>query len=136
MRIRPLLLAALLCASTGSAIAQTATTDAEATPHRMLDQLDAGDYAAVTATFYPQMTAALSADALRQVQTQIEAAGPVTSRDAPRGTQLQGMTVVVTRVHRAQASLMRPSRSTPKVAWPACTSRRSPRHPDGRYRRR
>ncbi|MDR6992087.1 DUF3887 domain-containing protein [Luteimonas sp. 3794] len=105
IRVRSLPLAALLCASTGSAIAQTATTDAEATAHRVLDQLDAGDYAAVTATFYPQMTAALSADALRQVQTQIEAAGPVTSRNAPRGTQQQGMTVVVTRFQLAQASL-------------------------------
>jgi len=105
MRTRSLLLAALLCATTGSAIAQTATSDAEATATRVLEQLDAGDYAAVTATFDPQMTAALSADALRQVQTQIEAAGPVTSRDAPRVTQQQGMTVVVTRIHRAQASL-------------------------------
>jgi hypothetical protein len=105
MRTRSLLLAALLCATTGSAIAQTATSDSEATATRVLEQLDAGDYAAVTATFDPQMRAALSADALRQVQTQIEAAGPVTSRDAPQVTQQQGMTVVVTRIHRAQASL-------------------------------
>ena len=105
MRTRSMLLAALLCAAMGSAVAQTATTDAEATANRVLDQLDAGDYAAVTATFDPQMTAALSEDALRKVQTQIEAAGPVTSRDPPQVTQQQGMTVVVTRVHRAQASL-------------------------------
>lgn len=105
MRIRYLLLAALLCATTGSAVAQTATTDAEDTASRVLDQLDAGDYAAVTATFDPQMTAALSADALRQLQTQIETAGPVTSRGAPQVTQQPGMTVVVTRVHRVQASL-------------------------------
>lgn len=105
MRIRSLLLAAAVCASSGSAIAQSATDPAKATATRVLEQLDAGDYAAVTATFDPQMTAALSADALRQVQAQIEAAGPVTSREAPRVTQQQGMTVVVTRVHRAQASL-------------------------------
>jgi Protein of unknown function (DUF3887) len=105
MRIRALLLAALLCTTTGSAIAQTAASDAEATATRVLEQLDAGDFAAVTATFDPQMAAALDADALRQVQTQIEAAGPVTSRDAPQVTQQQGMTVVVTRIHRAQASL-------------------------------
>jgi len=104
MRIPSLLLAVLLCASVGHAVAQPSTADAQTTATRVLDQLDAGDYAAVTATFDPQMTAALGADALRQVQTQIEAAGPVTSRDAPRVTRQQGMTVVVTRIHRAQAS--------------------------------
>lgn len=104
MRVRPLLLAALLSAATGAVYAQTAP-DAEATSARVLDQLEAGDFAAVTAGFDPQMSAALDADTLRAVQAQIEAAGPVTSRDAPRVSQQAGMTVVVTRIHRAQASL-------------------------------
>lgn len=74
MRVHPLLLAALLCAATGTVCAQGAP-DAEATSARVHDQLDAGDFAAVT------------------------------SRDAPRVTQQAGMTVVVTRIHRTQASL-------------------------------
>lgn len=105
MRIHTALLAALLCTTSGSAIAQSQTADAHTTAARVLERLDAGDYAAVTAMFDPQMSAALDADGLRAVQTQIEAAGPVTSRDAPQVSQQQGMTVVVTRIHRAQASL-------------------------------
>lgn len=105
MRIQAALLTALLCMTSGGATAQTPTTDAEATAARILDWLDAGDYAAVTATFDPRMSDALDADALRTVQSQLDAAGPVTSRDAPRVSQQQDMTIVVTRVHRAQASL-------------------------------
>ncbi|PBJ82227.1 hypothetical protein CMZ84_08510 [Lysobacteraceae bacterium NML93-0399] len=104
MCIRAMLLAIVLCMTVGTASAQSPAS-AEATAARVLDHLDAGDYAAVTATFDARMSAALDADALRAVRAQMEAAGPVTSREAPRVSQQQGMMVVVTRIHRAQASL-------------------------------
>ncbi|MCD9028154.1 DUF3887 domain-containing protein [Luteimonas sp. BDR2-5] len=79
--------------------------EAAATANAILDQLDAGDFDTVTAQFNAQMKAALDRPQLQAVQQQIEAAGPVTSRDPARVAEQDGYTVVMIRVHREQASL-------------------------------
>ena len=85
--------------------AAAAQVDASAVATRLLDHMEAGDFAAALAGFTPQMKGALGADKLAAVQQQINGAGAATGRDAPKLAQQSGMTVVVVRLHRANASL-------------------------------
>lgn len=75
-----------------------------ATATALLDQLDVGDFEGATAGFNAQMKTALGPEELEGVQRQIEAAGDVISRDAPRVSQQGGYTVVVVRVRRQHAA--------------------------------
>lgn len=106
MRYLPsMLLALLLCLSGLPAFAAVDDAVAVATATRLLDHMEAGEYETATADFSPQMKAALGVDKLAAVQQQLAAAGAETSRDAPKVSAQSGMTVVVVRIHREQASV-------------------------------
>ena len=87
------------------AVAAPSQDDAVAVATRLLDHMEAGEYEAASADFSPQMKAALGADKLAAVQQQLAAAGAQTGRDAPMVSEQSGMTVVVVRIHREQASV-------------------------------
>jgi dienelactone hydrolase len=103
--LQSMLLALLLCLPGLPAFAAMDDADAVAIATRLLDHVEAGEYEAATAEFSPQMKAALGADKLASVQQQLAAAGRQTSRDAPKVSTQSGMTVVVVRIHRKQASV-------------------------------
>ncbi len=87
------------------AVAAPSQADAVAVATRLLDHMEAGEYEAASADFSPQMKAALGADKLAAVQQQLATAGAQTGRDAPTVSEQSGMTVVVVRIHREQASI-------------------------------
>lgn len=97
----------VLCLALASATPALAQQDdaAIATAIAMLDQLEAGDFESATIAFDARMKAALGPDKLAGVQQQIEAAGPLVSRDAPRVSQRDGHTVIVFRIQRQHAAL-------------------------------
>lgn len=112
----PVVLLVLLAATAPAAQAQaepgappdrvdTAQQDPVAIATRLLDRMDAGDYAGAAMDFTPQMKAALCADKLAAVQQQLAAAGPVQRRDPAKRTQQSGITVVTVRIHRASAAI-------------------------------
>jgi dienelactone hydrolase len=103
--LQSMLLALLLCLPGLPAFAAMDDADAVAIATRLLDHVEAGEYEAATAEFSPQMKAALGADKLAAVQQQLAAAGRQTCRDAPKVSTQSGMTVVVVRIHREQASV-------------------------------
>ncbi len=104
---RSLLLAPLFAAVLALAptFAAEGTKDPVATATTLLDRLDAGDFEAATADFNAQMQAALDAGKLQAVQSQIDTAGTVKSRDEAKLSSQGGFTVVAIRIHREQASL-------------------------------
>jgi hypothetical protein len=71
----------------------------------VLDRLDAGDFEGATTDFNADMKAKLGAAQLAGVQARIESAGAVQSRDPARVTRQGEHTLVVTRIHRAQAAI-------------------------------
>ncbi|MGN7724704.1 alpha/beta fold hydrolase [Luteimonas sp. 22616] len=104
--LQRILLMLLLCLpATMPAIAAVDDADAMAIATRLLDHMEAGEYEAATADFSPQMKAALDVGKLAAVQEQVAAAGAEKSRDAPKVSEQPGMTVVVIRIHREQASI-------------------------------
>ncbi|MGH9381524.1 MAG: DUF3887 domain-containing protein, partial [Thermoanaerobaculia bacterium] len=100
-----LLLALFWCFSALSAPAADDHAAAIATATRLLDHMEAGDYAAATADFSAQMKQALGVDQLAAVQQQIAGGGAQTGREEPQVSQRSGMTVVVIRIHRELASV-------------------------------
>ncbi len=105
--IKPLLLVPLLAIvlALSPALAQEGAKDPVVTATALLDHLDAGEFEAATANFNAQMRTALDAGKLQAVQSQINAAGPVKSRDEAKLSSQGGFTVVVIRIHREHASL-------------------------------
>lgn len=87
------------------ALAQEGAKDPVVTATALLDRLDAGEFEAATADFNAQMNTALDIDKLQAVQSQINVAGPVKSRDEAKLASQGGFTVVVIRIHREHASL-------------------------------
>ncbi len=73
---------------------------------RLLDQLDAGQYAAAEAGFSPEMAAAVPAATLKTIWESLPAQmGAAQGRGAPQMSQQQGMSIVVTRLHFANGDL-------------------------------
>ena len=71
---------------------------------RMLDLLDAGDYARVAALFDDKMRAALPAEKLQAVWESLPAqVGPATGRGTPELQQQQGLALVIVPLHYARA---------------------------------
>lgn len=101
--LRALLLATCLGLS-ATAFAQSHEA-AIATATALLDRMEAGEFEAATGDFNAQMTSALDAGKLRDVQAQLDAAGPVASRGAPEVTQQAGLTVVLVRIVRQGATI-------------------------------
>lgn len=81
----------------GPALAQAPQgSDAAAIANTVIDQLDAGDYAAVAARFTPEMTAAAPTGTLKAVWESLPAqVGARTGRGEPQVTPHDGMQVVV-----------------------------------------
>lgn len=98
----------VLALCVGFAVAQPASAqeanDPVATATAVLDRMDAGEYEAATLDFNAQMKAALGAGRLRDVQRQLEAAGPVVSRGEPQVARQDGLDVVAFRVQREHAA--------------------------------
>lgn len=87
-------------------IAQAQSNDAAiATATTLLDHMEAGEFDAATGDFNAQMRSALDAGKLREVQAQLEAAGPVASRGEPKVAQQAGHTVVLVRILRQGATI-------------------------------
>ncbi len=74
---------------------------------RLLDQMDAKDYAAAEAAFTPDMAAAVPADKLKAVWESLPAqVGAATGRGEAKVTPHQGMQVVVIPLHYAKGELI------------------------------
>ncbi len=103
MRPLKLLLASMALAFSSSAFAAE-TPAALAT--RLLDQLDAGQYAAAEATFSPQMKAAVPADKLKAVWESLPAQlGAAGKRGEASSSEANGLRVVVIPLHYARGDL-------------------------------
>ena len=104
--LQTMLLMLLLCLPAAMpAMAAVDDADAVAIATRLLDHMEAREYEDATADFSPQMKAALDVGKLAAVQEQLAAAGAEKSRDAPKVSEQSGMTMVVIRIHREQASI-------------------------------
>ena len=103
-RFLSVLFATLLAFSASTACAAD-TPEAIAT--RLLDQMDANDYAAAEASFTPDMAAAVPADKLRAVWESLPAQlGVAKGRGEAKVTPHQGMQVVVIPLHYANGDLV------------------------------
>lgn len=103
-RFLSVLFATLLAFSASTACAAD-TPEAIAT--RLLDQMDAKDYAAAEASFTPDMAAAVPADKLRAVWESLPAQlGVAKGRGEAKVTPHQGMQVVVIPLHYANGDLV------------------------------
>ena len=103
MRPLKLLLASMALVFSSSAFAAE-TPAALAT--RLLDQLDAGQYAAAEATFSPQMKAAVPADKLKAVWESLPAQlGAAGKRGEASSSEANGLRVVVIPLHYARGDL-------------------------------
>lgn len=103
-RFLSVLFATLLAFSASTACAAD-TPEAIAT--RLLDQMDANDYAAAEASFTPDMAAAVPADKLKAVWESLPAQLGVTKgRGEAKVTPHQGMQVVVIPLHYANGDLV------------------------------
>ncbi len=102
----PLALAlALLVPS--AAVAQDPAPDATAIAVRLLDRLDAHDYAAAEAGFGPKMAAAVPADRLQAVWESLPAqAGAANGRGEPVVAEQDGVQLVTIPLHYANAELV------------------------------
>lgn len=103
----PLLAVAIITVAAAITMPVAAAEAPETIALRLLDRLDAGDYAGAEAMFSPEMAAAVPADRLRAVWTSLPAqAGPATGRGEP-SVQAQGaMRVVSVPLHHAKAGLL------------------------------
>lgn len=98
-----LLLGLIVC---GSAFAQEPST-ATATALRLLDRLDAHDYAAAESEFGAQMSAAVPADKLKAVWESLPAqAGAAQGRGAPVVLARDGVQLVVVPLHYAKMEVV------------------------------
>lgn len=91
-------------------LATSASALAAQTPQqialRLLDQLDAGQYAAAEAGFSPEMAAAVPAATLKTIWESLPAQmGAAKGRGVPQMSQQQGMSIVLTRLHFANGDL-------------------------------
>lgn len=103
-RFLSVLFATLLAFSASTACAAD-TPEAIAT--RLLDQMDANDYAAAEASFTPDMAAAVPADKLKAVWESLPAQlGVAKGRGEAKVTPHQGMQVVVIPLHYANGDLV------------------------------
>jgi dienelactone hydrolase len=99
-----LVLVITLAFSTSSA---HAAETAEVVAKRLLDQMDANDYAAAEASFTPDMAAAVPADKLKAVWESLPAqVGAAKGRGEAKVTPHQGMQVVVIPLHYANGELI------------------------------
>lgn len=78
---------------------------ASALAERLLDQLEAGEFEAATASFDDALKAALNVEKLREVQQQLNTAGPIKQRDRPKVSSKDGLLVAVIRIRREAATL-------------------------------
>ena len=100
----PVVFATLLAFAASPARAADAP---EAIAIRLLDQMDAKDYAAAEASFTPDMAAAVPADKLKAVWESLPAqAGVAKGRGEAKVTPHQGMQVVVIPLHYANGELL------------------------------
>ncbi|MGV8960641.1 MAG: alpha/beta fold hydrolase [Stenotrophomonas sp.] len=98
------LLAAVLMLVTSSAALAAETPQTIAT--RLLDQLDAGNYASAEAGFTAEMAAAVPAATLKTIWESLPAQmGAATGRGEPQTSTHQGMSVVVIRLRFANGEL-------------------------------
>ena len=102
----------LLCVIFASVLALTgspasAADNAAAIATRMLDQLDAGNYAAAEAMFTAEMAAAVPADKLKAVWESLPAqVGVAKGRGQPKVSAQQDVHVVAVPLHHANAELV------------------------------
>lgn len=103
----PLLALAILAGAAVAALPAAAADTPETIAVRLLDRLDAGDYAGAEAIFSADMAAAVPADKLRAVWTSLPAqAGAATGRGEP-SVQAQGeMQVVTVPLHHEKVGLV------------------------------
>ena len=109
MKYFPVLFATLLFTSLLAFAASTAhaADSPEAIATRLLDHMDAKDYAAAEASFTPEMAAAVPADKLKAVWESLPAqAGAAKGRGEAKVTPHQGMQVVVIPLHYANGELI------------------------------
>ena len=100
------LLALLLTPAFATPSAHAAGT-AEAVAIRLLDQMDAKDYAAAEASFTPDMAATVPADKLKAVWESLPAQlGVAKGRGEAKVTPHQGMQIVVIPLHYADGELL------------------------------
>lgn len=103
MRPLKLFLASMTLAFSASAFAAETPT---ALATRLLDQLDAGQYAAAEATFSPQMKAAVPADKLKAVWESLPAQlGAAGKRGEASSSEANGLRIVVIPLHYARGDL-------------------------------
>ncbi|WP_305805489.1 alpha/beta fold hydrolase [Stenotrophomonas sp. YIM B06876] len=103
MRLLRLLAIALLMLGSSAALA---ADPAQAIAARLLDQLDAGNYAGAEAGFTPEMAAAVPAATLKAIWESLPAQmGAANGRGAAQTTTQQGMSVVVIRLRFANGEL-------------------------------
>lgn len=103
----PLLAVAIITAAAAITMPVAAAEAPETIAMRLLDRLDAGDYAGAEAMFSPEMAAAVPADRLRAVWTSLPAqAGPATGRGDPSVQAQGGMQVVSVPLHHEKAGLV------------------------------
>lgn len=104
--LKSILLTLALIAPLAS-IAQVKLPDAAAVAIRLLDHLDARDYAAAEATFGVQMAAAVPAGKLKAVWESLPAqAGAAKGRGQPTIAQQDGVQLVTIALHHANAELV------------------------------
>lgn len=72
---------------------------------RVLDHMEAGEFAQVTSGFNDQMKAALDATQLEHLQRQLESAGAVKQRGPAKLSKVSGVDVVTIRIERQSAIL-------------------------------
>lgn len=103
----PLLALAILAGAAVAALPAAAADTPETIAVRLLDRLDAGDYAGAEAMFSAEMAAAVPADKLRAVWTSLPAqAGPATGRGEPTVQAQGGMQVVTVPLHHEKVGLV------------------------------
>ena len=100
-------MAALLLAGVALLAQAAPAVDARAAATRLLDHLDAGDYAAAEAMLDPRMAAAVPADKLKAVWESLPAqAGVAKGRGEASVTSQQGVQLVAVPLHYAQAAFV------------------------------
>ncbi len=87
----------------GPAIRSPSEAEAVSIATKVLADMESAQFDSVTLSFSDEMKAALTAEALAGVQSQLSGAGGVVKQDTPRVSKQAGMWVVVVRIHREQA---------------------------------